>query len=79
MRVDKWSYLVFTEAFCEESVGEHVSIRITLTTVISIKQETGQAGYRSALTSDHICSTYYRGLTFHLSERPKAEETCSPH
>lgn len=45
MWVDKWSYLVFTEAFCEESVSEHVSIRITLTTVISTKQETGQAGY----------------------------------
>lgn len=39
MRVDKWSYLVFTEAFCEESVGEHVSIRITLTTVISINRK----------------------------------------
>lgn len=56
MWVDKWSYLVFTEAFCEESVSEHVSIRITLTTVISTKQETGQAGYQSVLTSDHICS-----------------------
>lgn len=56
MWVDKWSYLVFTEALCEESVSEHVSIRITLTTVISTKQETSQTGYQSALTSDHICS-----------------------
>lgn len=56
MWVDKWSYLVFTEAFCEESVSEHVSIRITLTTVISTKQETSQTGYQPALTSDHICS-----------------------
>ena len=77
------TYLVFPKAFREESVSEHVTIRITLATMIpgnknekQVRPVIGECCNKGL--ERKIYKKVLSVLTFHLSEKPGVVETCWP-